>query len=475
MTFRYRGIRRLLFEIYFLTMPLHAWMIRGRRVRRLLLNLKDSEGFSRDVLEELQLQRLQAIVMHHYETSRYFRRQLEEVNIHPKDIRSLADLSKLPLLTKDALRETAATEMLSSAVPERHMIKISTSGSTGTPLSIYADREQLEARFATTLHALEWTGWRFGDRQIRLWHQSLGMSRSQVFRERLDAFLLRRKFVPAFEMSPESIRNFIGIMSRHRPVLIDGYAESLNFLASFVSFYGTQGIKPSLVMSSAQALPRATRVVIEQAFGAQVFDKYGSREFSGIAYECQSHSGHHVMEESYIVEVLVDGRPARPGEVGEIVVTDLWNRATPMIRYRIGDLAEAMSQHPPCSCGRAHLRIGEIAGRSQAIVHCANGVWIPGTFFAHFFKDYESVVSFFQIEQTEKGKFLLKLVAGAEFSESALAEMILNLRRYIGDTQIEIRRVTEIPMLKTGKRSPVVSSVIEDFQNVSSVQPDMRQ
>ena len=474
MTFRYRGIRRLLFEIYFLTMPLHAWMIRGHRVRKLLLNLKESEGFSHDSLMELQLQRLQAIVTHHYETSRYFKRQLEKVSIHPRDIRSLSDLSKLPFLTKDALRETASSEMLSSAVPERHMIKISTSGSTGTPLSIYADREQLEARFATTLHALEWTGWRFGDRQIRLWHQSLGMSRSQVFRERLDAFLLRRKFVPAFEMSPENLKKSVDFISRHRPVLIDGYAESLNFLASFVAFYGTRGVRPALVMSSAQALPRATRAAIEQAFDAQVFDKYGSREFSGIAYECQSHSGHHVMEESYIVEVLVNNRPAQPGEIGEIVVTDLWNRATPMIRYRIGDLAEAMPQHPQCVCGRVHLRIGEIAGRSQAIVHCANGVWLPGTFFAHFFKDYESVVSFFQIEQSEKGKFILKIVDGAESSESALAQMILNLRNYVGDTQIEICKVTEIPMLRTGKRSPVISSVTEDFQDVSSVQPDMR-
>lgn len=474
MIYRYRGMRRLLFEIYFLTMPLHAWMIRGHRVRRILLNLKESENFSHESIKELQLNRLQRIVTHHYQTSTYFRRRLDEVNIHPQNIRSLTDLSKLPLITKDALRETTLSELLSSAVPEKHMIKISTSGSTGTPLTIYADREQLEARFATTLHALEWTGWRFGDRQIRLWHQSLGMSRSQVVRERLDAFLLRRKFVPAFEMSPDNIESTVNIVSRYRPVLIDGYAESLNLLASFVAFHGTRGISPALVMSSAQALPRATRATIEQAFSSQVFDKYGSREFSGIAYECQSHSGHHVMEESYIIEVLVDGRTAQPGEIGEVVVTDLWNRATPMIRYRIGDLAEVIPQDPACGCGRAHLRIGEIAGRSQAIVHCANGVWLPGTFFAHFFKDYESIILFFQIEQSRKGSFILKLVDGPNSSESAQAQMMLNLRKYVGDTQIEIHKVAEIPMLRTGKRSPVVSTVSEDFQNVSSVQLFLR-
>jgi phenylacetate-CoA ligase len=452
-------------------MPLHAWLIRGHRVRQIFLDLKKSEFYPREALEALQLQRLQAIVAHHYQTSTYFRRRLDEANVHPSEIDDLTQLSRLPFLTKNDLRENSPTELTSSAVSPKHMIRISTSGSTGTPLSIFADREQLEARFATTLHALEWTGWRFGDRQVRLWHQSLGMSLSQVVRERLDALLLRRKFIPAFEMTPESIEKFLTAVSRHHPVLIDGYAESLNFLASFVSFQGTWNINPAAVMSSAQALPRQTRAAIERAFGAQVFDKYGSREFSGIAYECQSHTGHHVMEESYIVELLVDGRPAQPGEIGEVVVTDLLNHATPMIRYRIGDLAEAMSQIPSCGCGRAHLRIGEIAGRSQAIVHCANGVWLPGTFFAHFFKDYEATVKFFQIEQSDKGKFVLKIVEGINCSESEISRMIFNLRKYVGDTHIEIRKVTEIPMLKTGKRSPVVSNVAEDFQNVSAVQP----
>ena len=229
------------------------------------------------------------------------------------------------------------------------------------------------------------------------------------------------------------------------------------------------------MMSSAQALPDNVRGRIEAGFRTRVFDKYGSREFSGIAYQCEAGTDHHVMDESYIVEVLVDGRPALPGETGEIVITDLNNFSVPLIRYRIGDLATAVDNAVPCPCGRSMTRIGKIQGRTQAIVHCGNGAWIPGTFFAHFFKDYEHLVRFFQIHQTEKGAFVLKVVKGSQFSNREFARMIQTLRQYVGsetETRIDSEFVEEIPLLRTGKRSPVVSTVTEDFQSLGvSPQP----
>lgn len=463
----YKGGKRLRFEAYFLSMPLHAWLIRGRKTRAAYFQLKRSESFSRPQLAALQLERLQGLVGHAYETSSFYRSRLDEMHLKPQDIKSIDDLAKLPFLTKDDVRDNLEKGLLSNVVPRKHMHRINTSGSTGRPFTIYADRAQLEVRFASTLRALEWTGWRFGDRQARLWHQTLGMSRSQVIRERVDAWFLRRLFIPAFEISPENIEEFVNKIREHQPVIVDGYAESLNFLATYVRAGNSPGFSPLAIMSSAQALPANTRSVIEEGFSTKVFDKYGSREFSGIAYECRSHNGHHVVDECYIVELLVDGRPARPGEVGEVVITDLFNRATPMIRYRIGDLAVALDDSTPCPCGMSHSRIGEIEGRTQAIVHCANGTWLPGTFFAHFFKDYEDVLRFFQIEQSEKGKFILKVVKSDGHTEVKMSELLNHLATYVGGTRIDVAYVDEIPLVRTGKRSPVVSTVIEDFQELA--------
>jgi phenylacetate-CoA ligase len=349
------------------------------------------------------------------------------------------------------------------------MLKISTSGSTGEPFTTYADRHQLEMRFATTLRGLEWTGWRFGDRQARLWHQTIGMTKLQVLRERLDGVFMRRMFVPAFEIDAENIERFIDAIRKHRPVLVDGYAESLNFLATYVREGGSPGFSPQAILSSAQALPDNVREIIEKGFDTKVYDKYGAREFSGIAYQCGHSADHHVMDESYLVELLVDGRPAEPGEIGEVVITDLNNFSVPLIRYRIGDLAVAVDNSQPCTCGRHLSRIGRIEGRTQAIVHCANGAWLPSSLFLHFFKDYEHAVRFFQIRQERRGEFVLKIVKNRRFTASEFDVIMKKLRRFVGsETRIDVEFCDVIPLLETGKRPPVVSAVHDHFQSLSA-------
>jgi phenylacetate-CoA ligase len=462
----YSGLRNLRFEAYFLSMPLHAWMLRGRKTRRAYLDLKSSQSCSKEEISQLQLKKLKKIVNHAYTTSNFYKSRMDDLGLHPRDVTSLSDLAQFPFLSKDDVRENLETGLISTKISPNRMLRINTSGSTGRPFTIYADQDQLEMRFASTIRAMEWTGWKFGDRQARLWHQTLGMSRSQVIRERIDAWFMKRLFIPAFEISPNNIENFVDKIRDHKPVLVDGYAESLNFLATYVQSGFSAGFSPTAIMSSAQALPQNTRQIIESGFDTKVFDKYGSREFSGIAYECSAHNGHHVVDECYIVELLVDGRPARPGEVGEVVITDLHNQATPMIRYRIGDLAVAFDETVPCSCGLSHSRIGDIEGRTQAIVHCANGSWLPGTFFAHFFKDHESTIRFFQVEQNRKGAFVLKIVKNEEFNDAKMELIVENLHQYVGDTEIEVIYVQEIPLVRTGKRSPVVSTIGEDFQGL---------
>lgn len=461
----YRGWRRLWFEAYFATMPLHKWLIR-RRARELYLELRRTERLPAPAVAELQLQKLQRLVQHAFVHVPYYREVMNDRGVRPEDVKTLEDLRLLPLLSKDDVRRHLHFGLFADNHRKRDMHRISTSGSTGEPFVTYADRHQLEMRFATTLRALEWTGWRMGDRQARLWHQTLGMSRSQVLRERVDAFFMRRLFIPAYEIGPANIETFIGQVRDHLPVLVDGYAESLNFLATYIVEGGQPGFSPRAVMSSAQSLPDTVRRTIEEGLHTRVFDKYGSREFSGIAYQCESSTDHHVMDESYIVELLVDGRPANPGEIGEVAITDLNNFSVPLIRYRIGDLATAVDNDVACPCGRGLSRIGRIEGRTAAIVHSADGTWLPGTFFSHFFKDYEYSVRFFQIHQERKGEFTLQIVKGRQYTDAAFAGMISLLRRYTGSTEIVIEFVESIPLVRTGKRSPVVSTVREDFQTL---------
>ena len=460
--------RRLRRAVYFRTMPFHAWLL-TRRAELYYRELKQSQWLSLAEMRHLQEEKLRRLVRHAYHHVGYYRERMDALGLGPEDVRTLDDLAKLPLLSKADVRENLHFDLLSDNHDNDLILRIATSGSTGEPFVCYADQHQLEIRLASTLRSMEWTGWRFGDRQARLWHQTLGMSPSQIVRERLDAWLLRRLFVPAFEMSEGAMAAFLGRLVSFDPVLIDGYAESFNYLAGHLGSANSRpGLRPRGIISSAQALPEESRRIIEDAFGARVFDKYGSREFSGIAYECDAHQGHHVMAESYIVEILKDGRQALPGELGEVVITDLNNLCLPFIRYRVGDLAEAMDETKECPCGRGLARVGRIEGRVQSLVIGAQGRVMPGSFFLHVLKDYDYLVRQFQVIQEERAAIILKVVKGSRFAPELFEREILSvLRRYLGEeTRIDVQFVDLIPLVRTGKRQAVISKLSLDFQNL---------
>ncbi len=457
-------LRAMWFKLFFLTMPLHKWLI-SRRAELYYKELKQSQWLPPAKIKELQELKLRKLIAHAYKHVSFYRQKFDEAGIKPSDIRTLEDLQKVPLLSKRDVRENIYFDLLSDNHRKDRILRIQTSGSTGEPFVCFADQHQLEIRWASTQRSLEWTGYRFGDKQARLWHQTLGMTPLQVFRERVDAWFNRRLFVPAYELSDKNLTKFVDAIRKHNPVLIDGYAESFNFLAHYIKQHGLEGLSPKGIVSSAQALPEQSREVIEKTFGCGVFDKYGSREFSGIAYECDAHEGHHVVGESYIVEILKDGRPAKPGEVGEVVITDLNNFCLPMLRYRVGDLAEAMDDSKPCPCGRGLPRIGRIEGRVQAIIVGTNGNYVPGTFFAHVFKDYDHILLQYQVVQEELGSMTLKLIKAPGFDDTVFKELLALLHNFLGaDMRINAEFVDHIPMVRTGKQQGSISKIPVDMQ-----------
>lgn len=449
---------------YMSTFEQSHWFI-TKNVERYYETLSTTQWLSPTQMRELQDEKLRRLIRHAYRSVPYYRGRMQELKLHPEDIRTQDDLAKLPLLTKDDVRKHLHFDMVAEGASHPDMLRISTSGSTGEPFICYADRAQVEFRWAATLRSQEWTGYRFGDPCVRLWHQTIGMTQAQTAKEKLDAWFARRTFVPVFEMTEDGLAQILRLMSDKKPVLIDGYAEAFNFLGQYLEARGGLDFKPKALMSSAQTLPRRSRELIEAAFGCRVFDKYGSREFSGVAYESEAHDGHLIVAEGYVVEVLIDGRPAKPGEVGEVVITDLNNYCMPFIRYRIGDLAEALDNSIPSSCGRGLPRLGEIQGRVQSIIQGTDGHFVPGSFFPHLLKDYEHAIKRFQVVQDEPGAIKLRLVKAARYTDDTLEEINALIRRYLGEgLRIDVIFEDQIEMVRTGKHLASVSRLPIDFQ-----------
>ena len=444
------------------------WMI-TRDVEHYYETLQKTQWLSPSAMRELQDEKLRRLVRHAYRNVPYYRAKLQEAGLRPEDVQTQADLHKLPMLGKADIRKHLFFDIMSENHDKSQVLRISTSGSTGEPFVCYADRAQLEFRWAATLRAQEWTGYQFGDPTVRLWHQTIGMSPTQAAKERADAALSNRSFVPVFEMTEENLQKTMRLIASIGPTLLDGYAEALDFIAHFVKTSGNPGVRPLAIMSSAQTLPEPSRKLIEEAFGCRVFDKYGSREFSGIAYECDAHAGHHVVSEGFIVEILREGVPVKPGEIGEVVVTDLNNYCMPFIRYRIGDLAEAMSDES-CTCGRGAPRIGAIQGRVQSIIQGSDGQYVPGTFFAHYLKELDYAIKRFQVVQERAGHITFRVVKGGRYSEDVLAEVLSEFRKYLGSRmQIDVEFVDDIALVRTGKHVASISRLPLDFQQGGGV------
>ncbi len=430
--------RRLALRAFGALMPLHHWK-HSPTALRYYHQLRRTQWLPAARLRALQDTRLRTLLRHAYRHVPYYREVLDRAGLTPDDFQSVQDLPRLPVLTRTMLRQNLYFDCIADTHDKRQMLPLATSGAHGQPLTTYADRQQLEMRWAAAQRAGEWAGYRFGDPQVQLWQLPAARPRRQVWRERLASLLARRTVLPAAALSADGTRALADAALRAGPTTIEGDAAALALAATARTDAGAgrPAAPPRAVLSSQQTLSPALRQAIEAGFGAPVQDRYGSRELGLVAQQCEA-GGYHVNAESYVVEIVRDGRPVAPGEVGDLVVTDLNNVSVPLIRYALGDRAVAATE--PCPCGRALPLLQRIEGRAAAVIVGANGAVVPGSFFGDLFKDANHLLREFRVAQTVPGRLELRLVRAARFTEAALERLLAVVRQHLGsDLAIDVQ------------------------------------
>jgi phenylacetate-CoA ligase len=213
------------------------------------------------------------------------------------------------------------------------------------------------------------------------------------------------------------------------------------------------------VICCAEELLAGERDVLSEAFGPEIFETYGCREVMLIATECNRHTGLHVSMENLVVEVIVrDGdkvRAARPGETGEVVVTDLHNFGMPFIRYATGDLAVVGPQER-CPCGRALPRLAGVHGRVTETLRGENGSPVEGILFNIIFTEMADLVRQFQVVQSVDRSVTVKIVPSEKFRPEDRQRIRRRCSDYLGSTPVIVQEVAAIPDRQNGKRQLVV-------------------
>ena len=437
-----------------------AWeKLRGRPTFQLLKLLQRTERASLDELTAMRTGFLRRVVRHAYHNTAYYHRTMDAIGLHPDDIQTLEDLTRIPVLERGTAQSTV--DARTASWPEVAHSKM-TSGSTGQPLEVRFSAESRYWRDATRWRGFGWGGYHMGDKAMHLWGvPAIAPTRLSRAKLALDHKLRRDIYVNCMVRSPESLLAMVNTIIRNKPNVIMGYAQAIADLARFVNAEGLRAWDTIPVIYGAERLWPNDRADVEQAFGPAVFETYGCREFMLMGSECEMHDGLHESVENLVVELLVrepDGtmRTARPGEQGEVAITDLHNLACPFIRYLTGDLAVARDA-TPCGCGRTLPKFGPVDGRVTDTMYDAQGNRVEGILFNILFLAIAEYTRQFQVVQRATGQLLLKLVPkGPALPTQAEAIIREFVGKHVRGVPLDIEIVPDIPLTRAGKLHRVV-------------------
>lgn len=434
---------------------------RGRPTVALLRYLQETERWTPGALRDLQLGLLRRVLRHAYRHTAFYRQVFDERGVLPEELCAIDDLAKLPLLERPTLR--ASIDTRTAGVPPLPVITKTTSGSSGQPVSVRYNAESRHWRDAIRWRGYGWGGYQIGMRALHYW--GFGPAATSTWwkqkKTAVDRLVKRDLYIDCTPRGDAVLQGVVAELRRFKPHVIVAYASGAGALAKLVNERGLRTWDAIPVLTGAERLLPDDRAAIEQAFGP-AFDTYGCREVMLIGSECELHDGLHTSMENMIVELIVrepDGtiRSARPGETGEVVVTDLHNLACPMIRYVNGDLAVARGD-ARCACGRGLVRIGPIEGRVTETLVDGAGRAVGGLVFNILFASIGQVAQSFQVVQRLDRSIVFKVVptTGSRLPDRETKILHDYAQRYLPGAPLTIEVVSEIPLTAAGKRRVVV-------------------
>ena len=423
--------------------------------------LEKTQWLSRPEIERLQSRNLRVLLKHAYETVPYYKRVFDARGLSPSDIKSVNDLVKLPILTKEDIQRNIA-DLISRDFPRNRLIPYKTGGSADQ-INFYLTKEKLSWEVAAEYRAYRWAGYRLGDPCFMFWGSHMDLSGHKSMARRIIESFERISIADTYVMSDEVLGRCAYSLEKFKPEIVRGYTTSVYMMAKYLLEKGVRTVRPRAVITSAEALLDLRRKTIEEAFGCPVFDLYGAREIGAIAAECEEHSGYHISAENVISEFVMDNEHVPTGERGLILLTSLRNFGMPLIRYKIGDVGRPSDE--VCNCGRGLPLMSSIEGRMSDFMAVYDrrlrrivpmGPIYPVIILALMQVPLKSCRAI----QVSLDKIVVKAVKDHGYSSSHTDFLINYLHKFLGDNvMIEIEFVDFLPPLPSGKRSVFISQL----------------
>ena len=436
-----------------------AWALRDGSPRlRYLREFSHTQWLDPERVQDQVKLNLRRLLAHAIARCPHYRSRAAELGIRAEDIRGPSDLSQWPILDKRHIQEHGP-ELVAEGWHEDDLVPDFTGGSTGAPLRFFLHSDRVASRAAGAWRHDGWAGWRPGDRKGLLWGAPRDFLPQDNWRARVRSALLDRTLqLDATCLTQESMERYWRRLLRFRPPVLQAYAQSMVVFAGFLRERDLEPPRLRGIITSAEVLTPDGRQLIESVFGCRVYDRYGSREVGLIASQCSEGEWMHVNAESVLVEFVQGNRPASPGELGEVLVTDLRNYAMPLIRYRIGDLGSPMAG--ACACGRGLPLMRMVAGRVTDSIVRPDGGLVSGISLATYMITGRPGIGQVQLHQYDTQSLVVRVVPGPGFSSADTDCLRERAQSYLGHAiTIRFDTVASIPKEASGKYRFSISEV----------------
>ena len=412
-----------------------------------LSQLRKNQWLSPSNLEALQFKKLRRLVRHAYENVLYYRRLFDSAGVKPEEIKTVEDLSRIPITTRKQLQELPLEERLANGVHPSKCKTLLTSGSSGIPLKVFLTEPEIDLYDMVWVRAFLENGQKVWDKIASLkymsrpkrWYQTLGLWRNQILS------LL------------EGPNQWIEVLQRERPTILRGNSFEIHRIAQLIREKGIEGIRPRVVFNTGSLLDPASRTLIDSTFHTKLFDIYGMTEVGCIAWECKAHQGWHINSDSVVLEFVDGERKVLPGERGRMICTGLHSFTMPFIRYDTGDLGVPGRER--CPCGRSLPLLLSIEGRADDFFVTLDGrTHSPST----IVNQVKWIVGIgqYRLVQESVTDIVVWLIPNREYSEQTESEFKRVLKGIMGDrVNVEVKKVDHLPPDSGRKIRQLVSHV----------------
>lgn len=407
-------------------------LAKGEAVPLYLNEYKKFQWKSAQEIAGYQLTRLNQLLRYVAKHNTYYGKLFQQMGRPSPQLGSLEELASLPTLSKADLIKHH--DDLSSSKGLLAGVK-TTGGSTGEPVKLHKSPPALARERAATWRAYEWAGIDIGDPQARFW--GVPHSRSGRFKARITDLIANRVRLSAFNITTESLQSYYENLSVFKPAYLYGYVSAVEAFANHIAEHNLPPpASLKSIITTSEVLSAHARSKITDAFQVPVFNEYGCGEVGSIAHECPA-GRLHLMADNVIVEI-----ESKNGAAGEIIVTDLFNTATPLIRYRLGDFGTIDPE--PCPCGRTLPLLKSVHGRAYDLIRTPTGKSIHPESLIYVFEGLQQKTgSFrqFQAVQVAPDRIVVKLIPVGTLPEELRKAIIDELKANVCteiDYQIEV-------------------------------------